>query len=146
MVELTKFEDKLIDNMQEAFDEASKGVSLLRMFISNYDFDMRKASESALHYIQGNWDTAGQVLYAITDYFESIEEILGRVLLADSITALKIECSEPQTQQEEIMTKLSEKNKLLCSSVNMLCEIKREDVQKYLNNTISAAYKEVCHE
>lgn len=91
MAELTRFEDKLIDDMQEVYNDAVKGVSLLRMFISHYDFDMREASKEALNHIQGNWETAGQALYAITDYFEAIEEKTGKVLFADSLTALKQE-------------------------------------------------------
>lgn len=98
MVELTKFEDKLIDDMEAVYNEAVKGVSLLRMFISHYDFDMREASKGTLNHIQGNWEIAGQALYAITDYFESIEEKLGKVLFADSISALKLEFSEPQEE------------------------------------------------
>lgn len=94
MVELTKFESKLIDDMEAVYNEAVKGVSLLRMFISHYDFDMRKASKETLDYIQGNWESAGQVLYSITDYFESIEDKLEKVLHAD-LSALKSEeCHE----------------------------------------------------
>lgn len=96
MAELTKFESKLINDMEQVYSEAVKGVSLLRMFISHYDFDMSIVSNGALSHIQGNWETAGQALYAITDYFESIEEKLEKVLLADSLTDLKLEYSEPQ--------------------------------------------------
>ena len=100
MAEFTKFEEKLLDDMSELYNDAVKGVSLLRMFISHYDFDMRAASKDALSHIQGNWESAGQALYAITDYFEAIEEKLGKVLFADSLSALKEECSKENEEKK----------------------------------------------
>ena len=96
MAELTRLEDKLIDDMQEVYNDAVKGVSLLRMFISHYDFDMRKASKETLDHIQGNWEDAGQALYAITDYFEAIKKRLDKVLCSDFLYNFKQEYSEPQ--------------------------------------------------
>lgn len=51
--------------------------------------------------------------------------------------------AEKKKKETEVKSELSEKDKLLCSSVNMLCEIKSEEVQEYLNTVIKNAFEEV---
>lgn len=137
MTELTRFESKLIDGMEEVYNEASKGVSLLRMFISHYDFDMREASDGTLHHIRGNWETAGQALYAITDYFETIEGKLEKFLFAESLSDLKLEYSEPQENHIS-----DSKEELRKEAAEMLDKIEDEKTLILLHGFIKSGYLE----
>lgn len=103
MADLTKFEWKLIDDyMEPAYNDAVKGVSMLQIFIDHYDFNLSKPDEGSLNNIRNQWDTAGQVLFAIADYFYSIKEKLEEVILADPMSSIKPEqYAEQQAEQPQ---------------------------------------------
>ncbi len=61
--------------------------------------------------------------------------------ILDDLECIKLKGEEKK--KTEVKKELSEKDRLLCSSVNMLCEIKSEKVQEYINIIIKDAFEEV---
>lgn len=51
-----------------------------------------------------------------------------------------------EQNETKVKKELSEKDMFLCSSVNMLSKIEREDAQRYLNIIIKDVFEEVQHE
>lgn len=50
---------------------------------------------------------------------------------------------QKQNEEKEEKTEISQRDKYLCSSVNMLSTIEREDAQRYLNLLIKDVYEEL---
>jgi len=80
------------------------------------------------------------------DIFEMYPKKIHKQILLDFEHLEQVATERKKVQEAKEKPELSEKDKYLCSSVNMLCEIKREDVQRYLYLLIKDVYEEVCHE
>lgn len=76
------------------------------------------------------------------EIFEMYPTNIKKQILRD-LEDLERKKAEKKKKETEVKSELSEKDKLLCSSVNMLCEIKSEEVQEYLNTVIKNAFEEV---